>query len=291
MLERNTDRFSDTRRLPIDQPEISALLTRTFHYTIMASESSSAVLELNDTDVTEDTEPPSVTDDNDGAPLIMEHGYDIAVKVDAPLKQMSTLETFVTYRVRCVCARWPTPKFVRRRYNHFRALHKRLCAGHPLIAVPPLPPLHSARQQLDRYSPSFVCIRTLALDAFLDRVAKHPILTHSEDLRLFLTTPDDDLGRVLRPEGGLALWGLAAFTGDRPPNGPRVRSFLFLKNSDSSGICLKMCMSLAGRRVKDPEFSRAAEYLAALQHKLAALDALAAALQRGHSDAAEQLMR
>lgn len=49
---------------------------------VMASDSSSAVLDLNDGDITEDTEAPSVTDDAvDGAPLIMEHGYDIAVKV------------------------------------------------------------------------------------------------------------------------------------------------------------------------------------------------------------------
>lgn len=48
----------------------------------MASDSSSAVLDLNDGDITEDMEAPSVTDDAvDGAPLIMEHGYDIAVKV------------------------------------------------------------------------------------------------------------------------------------------------------------------------------------------------------------------
>ncbi|CAH2209018.1 jg17575, partial [Pararge aegeria aegeria] len=41
-------------------------------------------------------------------------------EVDAPMKQLSTLETFVTYRVRCVCARWATPPRVRRRYNHFK---------------------------------------------------------------------------------------------------------------------------------------------------------------------------
>lgn len=46
----------------------------------MTSESSSAVVELNDAD-TEDTECGSVTDDAEGIPLIMEHGCDIAVKV------------------------------------------------------------------------------------------------------------------------------------------------------------------------------------------------------------------
>ncbi|RVE43093.1 hypothetical protein evm_012267 [Chilo suppressalis] len=228
----------------------------------MASESSSAVLDLNDGDATEDTEPPSATDD-DGDPLIMEHGYDIAVKVDAPLKQMSTLETYVTYRVRCVCARWPSPKYVRRRYNHFRALHKRLSSSHPLIATPPLPPLHSARQQLDRYCPAFVCVRTMALHAFLDRVAKHPILTHSEDLRVFLTTPDEDPEKLLKSDGGLALWGLSAFTGDRPANGPRV---------------------------KDPEFTSAAEYLTSLQQKLTALCALTVALHKGEAATGNELM-
>ncbi|KAI8421924.1 hypothetical protein MSG28_009844 [Choristoneura fumiferana] len=92
--------------------------------TIMASESSSAVLDLND-DPTEDSEAPSVTETQD-SPLIMEHGYDIAVKVDAPMKQLSTLETFVTYRVRCVCARWPSPPRVRRRYNHFKVMIQEL---------------------------------------------------------------------------------------------------------------------------------------------------------------------
>ncbi|KAJ0170083.1 hypothetical protein K1T71_014689 [Dendrolimus kikuchii] len=215
----------------------------------MTSESSSAVLDLNNVD-TEDTEPPSITEDSkDIVPLIMEHGYDIAVKVDAPIKQLSTLETFVTYRVQCVCARWPTPPYVRRRYNHFKVLHKRLSQSHPLIATPPLPPLHSARQQLDRYSPSFVAIRTPALHAFLDRVAKHPILTYSDDFRIFLTTPDEDLDKVFKSESNaLNLWGLSsAFYGSgeaRPTNGARV---------------------------KDPEFSSAADYLQSLQQKLTTL--------------------
>ncbi|KAG7298356.1 hypothetical protein JYU34_017971 [Plutella xylostella] len=133
----------------------------------MASESSSAVLELKDE---EDTDAETLADapgEVTSAPLIMEHGYDIAVKVDAPMKQLSTLETFVTYRVRCVCARWPAPPAVRRRYNHFKELHSRLAASHLWLAPPPLPPLHSARQQLDRYSRGFVQTRALALHAFL----------------------------------------------------------------------------------------------------------------------------
>ncbi|CAB3224508.1 unnamed protein product [Arctia plantaginis] len=218
----------------------------------MASESSSAVLELNDAD-NEDTEATTVTDDtHEGVPLMMEHGYDIAVKVDAPMKQLSTLETYVTYRVRCVCARWPTPPHVRRRYNHFKLLHKRLSAAHPLLAAPPLPPLHSARQQLDRYSPAFVAVRTCALNAFLDRVAKHPILTHSEDFRIFVTTADEELDKVFKSENSaLNLWGLS--------------SALY-----SSGET----KAANGPRVKDPEFTSASDYLQSLQHKLTALCSL-----------------
>ncbi|KAJ8705430.1 hypothetical protein PYW08_012476 [Mythimna loreyi] len=224
----------------------------------MASESSSAVLELNDAD-NEDTEATTVTDDtHEGLPLIMEHGYDIAVKVDAPMKQLSTLETYVTYRVRCVCARWPTPLHVRRRYNHFKLLHKRLCASHPLLAPPALPPLHSARQQLDRYSPSFVALRTCALNAFLERVAKHPILTHSDDFRIFLTTPDEELDKVFKSENSaMNLWGLSSA----------------LYGSGES-------KTANGPRVKDPEFTSAADYLQSLQHKLTTLCALTSKLHK-----------
>ncbi|CAG9574996.1 unnamed protein product [Danaus chrysippus] len=228
----------------------------------MASESSSAVLELNDADAT-DTEAPSVTDDTqEPPPLIMEHGYDIAVKVDAPIKQLSTLETFVTYRVRCTCARWESPPYVRRRYNHFKLLHKRLSSSHPLTAVPPLPPLHSARQQLDRYSPPFVAVRCLALNAFLDRVAKHPILTLSEDLKMFLTTPDEELDKVLKSDtSALNLWGLSsALYGGGGGGGNKQTN---------------------GARVKDPEFSSAAEYLSSLQVKLTSLCSLTASLYKG----------
>ncbi|KAG6461504.1 hypothetical protein O3G_MSEX012681 [Manduca sexta] len=226
----------------------------------MASESSSAVLDLNDAD-TEDTEAASVTDEAlEVVPLIMEHGYDIAVKVDAPMKQLSTLETFVTYRVRCVCARWAAPPYVRRRYNHFKLLHKRLSAAHPLIAAPPLPPLHSARQQLDRYSPSFVAIRTLALNAFLDRVAKHPILTHSEDFRIFLTTPDDELDKVFKSDSSaMNLWGLS--------------NALSYGGGESKAT--------NGARVKDPEFSAAVDYLLSLQQKLTTLCTLTNKLYKG----------
>ncbi|KAJ2938640.1 hypothetical protein O0L34_g11968 [Tuta absoluta] len=237
----------------------------------MASESSSAVLELTDADGDE-TEAPSVADvderDDGGAPLIMEHGADIAVKVDAPLKQLSTLETFVTYRVRCVCARWPAPpNGVRRRYNHFKVLHRRLCSAHEWLAVPPLPPLHSARQQLDRYSPAFVAIRTLALNAFLDRVAKHPILTHSEDFRLFLTTPDEELEKVFRSESGAHnLWGLSSA----------------LSNNDNKHA--------NGARVKDPEFTSAADYLQCLQQKLTTLCSLTTKLHKGSTELATEFV-
>lgn len=224
----------------------------------MASESSSAMLDMTDAD-SDDMDMPTLMDDQEPSPLIMEHGYDIAIKVDAPIKQLSTLETYVTYRVRCVCARWPTPPSVRRRYNHFKVLHKRLSAAHPLTAAPPAPPLHSARQQLDRYSASFVAIRTLALNAFLDRIAKHPILTHSEDFRLFLTTPDEEIDKVFRSENNaLNLWGLGsalAYGGD---------------GRHSNGV-----------RVKDPEFSSAVDYLNALQDKLATLCDLTTKLYKG----------
>ncbi|XP_053623057.1 sorting nexin-7-like [Plodia interpunctella] len=238
----------------------------------MASESSSAVLDLNDGDETEETEASVVEDLNedlqDAVPLIMDTGCDIAVKVDAPMKQMSTLETYVTYRVRCVCARWHGPPAVRRRYNHFKVLHQRLSSSFPLVAAPPLPPLHSARQQLDRYSASFVAIRTLGLNAFLDRVARHPILTHSEDFRLFLTLPDEELEKVFKSESSaLNLWGLSSAlygSGEAKPTN--------------------------GARVKDPEFSSIEDYLTSLEQKLTTLCTLTTKLHKGLDEVSNDFM-
>ncbi|CAG9106537.1 unnamed protein product [Plutella xylostella] len=125
----------------------------------------------------------------------------------------------------------------------------------------PLPPLHSARQQLDRYSRGFVQARALALHAFLDRVAKHPILTHSEDFRIFLTTPDEEIDKVFKSENSaMNLWGLSAALWD----------------SGSSEA-----KPVNGARVKDPEFSAASDYLQSLQHKLTALCALTTKLYKG----------
>ncbi|GBP10161.1 Sorting nexin-7 [Eumeta japonica] len=239
----------------------------------MESEGSSAVLELKDDDTGTDDGSIDNTaghshDIDDALPLIMEHGYDIVVKVDAPMKQLSTLETFVTYRVRCVCARWSAPPYVRRRYNHFKVLHKRLTSAHPLLPVPPLPPLHSARQQLDRYSPGFVAVRTLALDAFLARVAKHPILTHSQDLRLFLTLSDDELDRSFKSESGvLSLWGLTT---------------AFYNSGEAK--------TSNGPRVKDLEFSSVTEYLQSLQQKLTTLCSLTTKLYKVSASLGAELM-
>ncbi|XP_060809286.1 sorting nexin-7 [Amyelois transitella] len=239
----------------------------------MTSESSSAVLDLNDGDETEETEAASMIDDlnedlQDAVPLIMETGCDIAVKVDAPMKQMSTLETYVTYRVRCVCARWQSPPSVRRRYNHFKVLHQRLTSSYPLLAIPPLPPLHSARQQLDRYSASFVAIRTLGLNAFLDRVAKHPILTHSDDFRQFVTMPDEELDKIFKSESSaLNLWGLSSAlygSGEAKPAN--------------------------GARVKDPEFTCIEDYLTSLEQKLTALCSLTTKLHKGCAEVSNELM-
>ncbi|KPJ09875.1 hypothetical protein RR48_01272 [Papilio machaon] len=219
----------------------------------MASDSSSAVLDLNDGDITEDTEAPSVTDDAvDGTPLIMEHGYDIAVKVDAPMKQLSTLETFVTYRVRCVCARWPTPPFVRRRYNHFKIIQNTYASSSSSSAHYKSPLKGSESPQVR------------------DRVAKHPILTHSEDFKLFVITPDEDFDKVFKSENSaLNLWGLSSAlygSGESKP-GPN------------------------GARVQDPEFTSAADYLQSLEQKLTTLCSLTTKLYKGSVALSGEYMR
>lgn len=49
----------------------------------MASESSSAMLDMTDAD-SDDMDMPTLMDDQEPSPLIMEHGYDIAIKASTP---------------------------------------------------------------------------------------------------------------------------------------------------------------------------------------------------------------
>ncbi|XP_015592028.1 sorting nexin-30 isoform X2 [Cephus cinctus] len=115
---------------------------------------------------------------------------DLQVKVDNPQKHLDTLETFITFRI---STRTSRPEFeegeyiVRRRYNDFIWLRQKLVDSYPTHIIPPMPGKHTLLAQLDRYSKEFIIARMKLLNAFLNRVVNHPILSCDKSLYIFLT--------------------------------------------------------------------------------------------------------
>ncbi|KAI7789754.1 sorting nexin-30 [Triplophysa rosa] len=127
---------------------------------------------------------------------------DLFVTVDDPKKHVSTMETYITYRV---CTKTTRTEFdfseysVRRRYQDFDWLRNRLEDSQPTHLIPPLPEKFVMKGVVDRFSEEFVETRRKALDKFLKRVADHPVLSFNEHFNAFLSAKD------LNKRQGLAL--------------------------------------------------------------------------------------
>ncbi|XP_068609038.1 sorting nexin-30 [Brachionichthys hirsutus] len=127
---------------------------------------------------------------------------DLFVTVDDPKKHVSTMETFITYRVSSKTTRveFDLPEYcVRRRYQDFDWLRIKLEDSQPTHLVPPLPEKFVMKGVVDRFSEEFVETRMKALDKFLKRIADHPVLSFNPHLNAFLTAKD------LNKRQGLAL--------------------------------------------------------------------------------------
>ncbi|KAI4816424.1 sorting nexin-30 isoform X2 [Pseudochaenichthys georgianus] len=127
---------------------------------------------------------------------------DLFVTVDDPKKHVSTMETYITYRVSTKTSRveFDLPEYcVRRRYQDFDWLRIKLEDSQPTHLIPPLPEKFVMKGVVDRFSEEFVETRMKALDKFLKRVADHPVLSFNPHLNAFLTVKD------LNKRQGLAL--------------------------------------------------------------------------------------
>ncbi|XP_063745574.1 sorting nexin-30 isoform X3 [Eleginops maclovinus] len=127
---------------------------------------------------------------------------DLFVTVDDPKKHVSTMETYITYRVSTKTSRveFDLPEYcVRRRYQDFDWLRIKLEDSQPTHLIPPLPEKFVMKGVVDRFSEEFVETRMKALDKFLKRVADHPVLSFNPHLNAFLTAKD------LNKRQGLAL--------------------------------------------------------------------------------------
>ncbi|KAM4532323.1 sorting nexin-30 isoform 3-T3 [Fundulus diaphanus] len=161
-----------------------------------ASSPASASVLLNRLQLDEDPEADAQDPYGSAEPC------DLFVTVDDPKKHVSTMETYITYRVSTKTSRieFDLPEYsVRRRYQDFDWLRIKLEDSQPTHLIPPLPEKFVMKGVVDRFSEEFVETRMKALDKFLKRVADHPVLSFNPHLNAFLTAKD------LNKRQGLAL--------------------------------------------------------------------------------------
>lgn len=118
---------------------------------------------------------------------------DLLITVDNPESHVTAIETFITYRVitKTTRSEFDASQYqVPRRYQDFLWLRSRLEESHPTLIVHPLPEKFVMRGMVERFSVDFIETRRQALQRFLTKVSEHPVLSHSQHLRVFLTAQE-----------------------------------------------------------------------------------------------------
>ncbi|XP_076813432.1 sorting nexin-7-like [Clavelina lepadiformis] len=123
---------------------------------------------------------------------------DLYVSVDDPDKHITTMETYITYRVMTKTTRstFDECEFeVRRRYQDFVWLRENLIEDHPTFIIPPLPAKFVMKGMLDRFNSTFTETRCNALHKFLYRISKHPVVSFNDHFKTFLTSKEFSAAR------------------------------------------------------------------------------------------------
>ncbi|XP_026970235.1 sorting nexin-7 isoform X1 [Sagmatias obliquidens] len=147
---------------------------------------------------------------------------DLFITVDEPESHVTTIETFITYRIItkvrahylsyfCIWlgiqtsrGEFDSSEFeVRRRYQDFLWLKERLEEAHPTLIIPPLPEKFIVKGMVERFNDDFIETRRKALHKFLNRIADHPTLTFNEDFKVFLTAQAWELSSHKKQGPGL----------------------------------------------------------------------------------------
>lgn len=120
--------------------------------------------------------------------------YKLNIKVTNPVTEHHGSNSFTIYHIEIETN---NPKLskekytILRRYSDFDTLYQCLSFDHPTLLIPPLP----NKQRLEyikggRFTEEFVLKRCNSLNVFLNRIIKHPILSKSEVLMVFLEDND-----------------------------------------------------------------------------------------------------
>lgn len=128
----------------------------------------------------------------------------LSVTVTDPVKLGNGVQAYISYRVitKTNLPEYQGPeKIVIRRYSDFVWLHDRLAEKYKGIFIPPLP--EKSAVEKFRFSAEFIETRRQALDIFINRIASHPELQQSEDLRTFLQEDEETMERARSQEIGI----------------------------------------------------------------------------------------
>ncbi|CAN6439180.1 unnamed protein product [Victoria cruziana] len=126
------------------------------------------------------------------------------VTVTDPVKLGNGVQAYISYRVitKTNFPEYQGPeKIVIRRYSNFVWLRDKLSEKNKGIFIPPLP--EKSAVEKFRFSAEFIELRRRALDIFVNRIASHPQLQQSEDLRIFLQEDEDTMERARSLEMGI----------------------------------------------------------------------------------------
>ncbi|MQL80718.1 hypothetical protein Taro_013164 [Colocasia esculenta] len=128
----------------------------------------------------------------------------LSVSVTDPVKLGNGVQAYISYRV-LTKTNFPDyqgpEKIVIRRYSDFVWLRYRLCEKYRGIFIPPLP--EKSAVEKFRFTSEFIEMRRQALDVFINRIASHPDLQQSDELRTFLQEDEENMEKVRSQETGI----------------------------------------------------------------------------------------
>ncbi|KAI8069617.1 lipid binding protein [Gongronella butleri] len=132
----------------------------------------------------------------DAMPPPTEHAKPMVLRISDPQKHSDgTQGAYVSYLITTTTSvdtfSSTNPRPVRRRFQDFVWLYTALSLDYPACIIPPLPDKHRLEYiKGDRFSAEFIERRSLRLQWFLDRIARHPLLQKSQCTRIFLESMD-----------------------------------------------------------------------------------------------------
>lgn len=127
----------------------------------------------------------------------------LSVSVTDPVKLGNGVQAYISYRVitKTNFPEYQGPeKIVIRRYSDFVWLRDRLFEKYKGIFIPPLP--EKSAVEKFRFSAEFIEMRRQGLDLFVNRIASHPELQQSEDLKTFLQADEETMERLRSQDTG-----------------------------------------------------------------------------------------